>query len=371
MNPFKYGQIVQDKDFCQRPVLIKRLSGCIAKGQNVYIQGERRIGKTSLICECVRQHKKHGLIYIDLLEVKTTDDFIKRIVAAIVSMEQKGGMVERILKKLAYIRPTISVDPMTGMPTVGFDGAIPFSQDSIHGVLDLIYSYQTKQRSIVVVFDEFQDILNLKDAKEVLAVLRSKVQFHSDVPYFFSGSVRNKMIEIFSDPDSPFFKSATSLSVGALDKGNFQEFLAKKFRNGKKKVTPEMWDKIFEICSDVPGDIQQFCDALWDISSEEEQITIEHLPSALEAIFAHEFKGYETTLKIISGQQLKVLAGLARMGGKAPTSAKFARGLGGIAVSSIKKAIERLMDLKIVFYIEEEYRFTNPFFRAWLLYKKL
>jgi len=59
------------------------------------------------------------------------------------------------------------------------------------------------------------------------------------------------------------------------------------------------------------------------------------------------------------------------MGGKAPTSAKFARGLGGVAVSSIKKAIERLIDLKIVFYIEEEYRFTNPFFRAWLLYKKL
>ena len=77
------------------------------------------------------------------------------------------------------------------------------------------------------------------------------------------------------------------------------------------------------------------------------------------------------TLKIISGQQLKVLTGLARMGGKSPTSAKFSRGLGGVAVSSIKKAIERLIDLKVVFYIEGEYRFTNPFFRAWLLYKNL
>ena len=371
MNPFKYGQIVQNKEFCKRPDLIKRLSESIAKGQNVYVQGERRIGKTSLICECVRQLKKHRLIYIDLLEVKTTDDFIKRIIAAVVSMEQKGGMVERILKKLAHIRPIISFDPMTGMPTISFDGTIPFSQDSIHGVLDLIYSYQTKQKLIVVVFDEFQDILNLKDAQEVLAVLRSKVQFHSDVTYLFSGSIRNKMIDIFTDPDSPFFKSATSLNVGPLDKGTFQTFLTKKFKSGKRKVAPEVWDKVFEICSDVPGDIQQFCDALWDISSEEEQITLKHLPTALESIFTHEFKGYETTLKIISGQQLKVLTGLARMGGKAPTSAKFARGLGGIAVSSIKKSIERLMDLKIVFYFEEEYRFTNPFFRAWLLFKNL
>ncbi|MCB2181220.1 MAG: ATP-binding protein [Desulfobulbaceae bacterium] len=371
MNPFKYGQVVQDKDFCQRPDLIKRLSEVITKGQNVYVQGERRIGKTSLICECVRQLKKHRLIYIDLLEVKETDDFIKRIISAIVSMEQKGGMVERILKKLAHIRPTISFDPLTGMPTIGFDETIAFSQDSIHGVLDLIYSYHTKQRSIVVVFDEFQDILNLKDAKEILAVLRSKVQFHSDVSYIFSGSVRNKMVEIFTYPDSPFYKSATSLDVGPLDQDNFRAFLKKKFNKGKREIAPEVWEKIFEISAHVPGDIQQFCDALWDITSEKEHITLEHLPKALESIFAHEFKGYETTLKIISGQQLKVLTGLARMGGKAPTSAKFAKGLGGIATSSIQKAIERLMDLKIVFYFEDEYRFTNPFFRAWLLYKNL
>ena len=371
MNPFKYGQIVQDKDFCQRPTLIKRLSKNIVKGQNVYVQGERRIGKTSLICECVRQLKKHRLLYIDLLEVKTTDDFIKRILAALVSMEQQGGMVEKIFTKLAYIRPIISFDPITGMPTLGFDSAGPFSLDSIHSVLDLIYSYQTKKKSVVVVFDEFQDILNLKNAREVLAILRSKIQFHADVSYLFSGSVRNKMIDIFSDPDSPFFKSAASLDVGPLDKDNFREFLANKFKNGKREVMPEVWGRIFGICAGVPGDIQQFCDALWDISSTEEQLTLEHIPRALKTIFAHEFKGYETTLKIISGQQLKVLTGLARMGGKSPTSAKFSRGLGGVAVSSIKKAIERLIDLKVIFYIEGEYRFTNPFFRAWLLYKSL
>ena len=161
------------------------------------------------------------------------------------------------------------------------------------------------------------------------------------------------------------------MHVGPLDSDDFRDFLSKKFMNGKREVTPEVWNRVFDICSGVPGDIQQFCDALWDISLPEERLTVDHLPTSLESIFAHEFKGYETTLKVISGQQLKVLAGLARMGGKSPTSAKFARGLGGVAVSSIRKAIERLINLKILFYIEEEYRFTNPFFRAWLLHKRL
>ncbi|MCK4303664.1 MAG: hypothetical protein KAY24_05440 [Candidatus Eisenbacteria sp.] len=49
MNPFKYGQVVSAGDFCPRPVLLKDLVACIKSGQNVVLQGERRMGKTSLI----------------------------------------------------------------------------------------------------------------------------------------------------------------------------------------------------------------------------------------------------------------------------------------------------------------------------------
>ena len=59
MNPFKYGQIVKESDFCQRPNLTKKLTNNIKRSQNVYIQGERRIGKSSLICEAVRKLKKY------------------------------------------------------------------------------------------------------------------------------------------------------------------------------------------------------------------------------------------------------------------------------------------------------------------------
>ncbi|MEE8433024.1 MAG: hypothetical protein V3S16_17390 [Candidatus Desulfatibia sp.] len=55
MNPFKYGQIVKENDFCRRPELEKNLANQIKRGQNVYIQGERRTGKSSLIYETVRK----------------------------------------------------------------------------------------------------------------------------------------------------------------------------------------------------------------------------------------------------------------------------------------------------------------------------
>ena len=71
MNPFKYGRVVSAENFCPRPNLLKQLTGFIKSGQNVVLQGERRMGKTSLLYETVRQLKRYRLLYVDLLEIKT------------------------------------------------------------------------------------------------------------------------------------------------------------------------------------------------------------------------------------------------------------------------------------------------------------
>ena len=76
MNPFKYGQIVKENDFCPRPELERNLANQIKRGQNVYIQGERRVGKSSLIFETVRKLKKPRIVYIDLMEMNRGQVYI-------------------------------------------------------------------------------------------------------------------------------------------------------------------------------------------------------------------------------------------------------------------------------------------------------
>jgi len=371
MNPFHYGQIVKEKDFCQRPELDKKLAAEIKRGQNVYIQGERRTGKTSLICETIRKLRKARMIYVDLLEVKSSDDFVKRIVTAIIAMENSAGFADKIFRKFSHLRPVASIDPITGLPTITLDSSVELNPDSIHGVADLILSYHSKTKPIVVVLDEFQDILNLDDARETLALLRGKIQFQSDLPYIFAGSIRNKVDGIFNDPESAFFKSAVPIQVGPIDKDRFQEFIINKFRTGKRRITTGLLKTVFAVCFNIPGDIQQLCGALWDTTAYGATVTERQLPVALEQIFAHELKGYETILKIVSKQQLKLLISLARLGGRAPMSSAFLRGSGIPQASSVQRALNRLMALKIIFYHEDEYRFVNPFLRAWLLYKRL
>jgi hypothetical protein len=368
MNPFKYGRVVSEEDFCPRAGLVKQLSGFIRSGQNVVLQGERRMGKTSLLCETVRQLKRYRMLYVDLLEIKTADDLCKRMVKALISMEQKAGLLERVLKSLAQLRPVVSIDPLTGQPSVSMDAGIRLRPDSLDGILDLIRESHARTR-LVVAFDEFQDILNLADSKETLAVLRSKIQFHKDIPYVFSGSVRNQMSEIFTDPGSAFFKSAIGLDVGPLDREAFARFLADKFAIGKRVVDKDTMARVVEMAESVPGDVQELCEAIWETTAYGDRIHEACIGPALELIYARESKGYESALVQLTGLQVKCLVGLARMGGKAALSSAFIQGVGVAGPASAKKALNRLVQLKVIFRHENEYKFVNPFFKSWLLWK--
>ena len=368
MNPFKYGQVVSAKDFCPRPKLVKQLSGYIGTGQNVVLQGERRVGKTSLVYETVRRAKGCRMLYVDLMEIKTIDDLCKRMVTAVISLERQAGFVEKLLKSLAQLRPTLSIDPLTGEPSISLDAGVKLRTESIDALLDLVRG-MNKRKPLVAVLDEFQSILNLPGSREALAALRSKIQFHSEVPYVFAGSVREDMLGLFTDPESPFFKSAVAMDVGPLEPDAFVRFLTEKFQSGKRTITEGILGKVIEIADHIPGDVQALCSCLWDCTDEGATISETQTASALELIYAREAKVYEADLARLTGQQLKCLTGLARMGGRAPLSAEFLKGVGIPLPASVKKALTRLLHYRILYRHRGEYRFVNPFFRSWLIWK--
>lgn len=366
MNPFKYGIVVSGKDFCGRRELLKQLKGHMESSQNVVLFGERRIGKTSLVCEAVRRSRGSRLLYIDLLGIKSVDTLCRSILRSCVMLERQSGMLEKVIKTLSHLRPSFSIDPITAMPTVSFDASIEMRANSIPEVLTIIESMHKKKR-LVVVLDEFQDILNIKDDQETLALLRSKIQFQADIPYLFVGSIRHKMDEIFTHHDSPFFKSAIPISIDPIPYDEFSTFLTIKFAEGRRSVPPEILKKIFQIADNIPGDIQQTCEALWNVSSEGEIMGDGHLKQGLELIFSREQKSYENYMNLLTHIQQKSLRAVALEGGKRIFSVLFLKSAGFNNPSSVRKAVKRLMELNILYESAGEYKFINPFFRAWLL----
>lgn len=369
MNPFKYGMVVSGKDFCGRKALLKQICNHIISSQRVVILGERRVGKTSAVYEAIHRCKNVRFLYVDLLGIKSIDGMCRRILKAIVVQEQKKGWFEKIFKTLAHLRPSISVDPITSLPTVSFDSSIELAADSIPEVFNLMGSLFKKQ-IFVVVFDEFQDILNLADAHEALALLRGEIQFQSKISFIFVGSIRHKMEEIFTNHDSPFFKSAITFVVDTLPHKEFSKFLKNKFSKGHREVDDMVLEKVFQISENIPGDIQQLCGAMWEITTEKEMINVDKLKDAIELIFAREQKSYESYIRLLTNIQLKVLTAVAKQGGKQIFSAAFMKPSGFTNPSTVRRAVNRLLQLSILFESSGAYRFVNPFFRAWIIYRE-
>ena len=363
-NPFRYGCVVEDSFYCPRPTLEKQLAGFIRSGQNVVIHGERRMGKTSLVNAVVRGMRGWRMLYVDLLHVRSVGDVCRRIVLAVRNMERKASLFKKALKLLPRLRPVMKIDPLTGEVGFGLDARAADDPYAVEEVLDMLARVADNGKTAIV-FDEFQDVCNLPDAQTVLALMRGRIQFQGDIPYVFTGSVRSRMIDLFDNPDSAFYKSALSLCVGEIDSDDFATFLRRRFKIGHRNVTDETVRAIMATVADVPGDAQQLCEAVWGVTSD----TVEpaDIDRALDVIFMREGDKFESFCERLSPVQFKLLTTIARFGGREIQSRMFLDEAGIGNAASARKAVFKLCELRHIYLFRGEYRFTSMFFRAWLL----
>ena len=365
-NPFKYGCVVDGEYYCARSGLARQLKSFVESGQNVVIQGERRMGKTSLVRETVGRMRGWKLLYVDLLYIRTVSDLCRRIAQAVSEMDSDRGFLEKTARFISRLRPTLSFDGQTGGPVLSVDAAACREPDSVEVLLNMIASH-ARARKVCVVFDEFQDILDLEDGNQVLALMRSRIQLDSRTPYVFLGSVRNRMTDIFWHPDSPFYHSAAALPVGRIDDGDFKAFVTGRFATGKRRMPDGLWEDISSVADGIPGYVQELCEAMWSVSDPSVTLGEGDLSAALKLIFSREGDHFGMFVRDLTTLQLKVLGGLARKGGKGVFAGEFLSETGVLNAASVRRALTRLEKSGLIYYFEDEYRFVNPFFRKWCI----
>ena len=364
MKPFKYGCVVSGENFCPRPELERQLQEFATSGQNLVIQGARRMGKTSLIKHALDGMRKMRLIYIDLYYIKSLSDFCSRVMKGVAKASKEISFLKRAVQLAFRLRPVIAVDPKDGSTTISVDARAAAEPDSHGAVLSTLEKITADGRSCIV-FDEFQDILKVENAMGVLAEMRSTIQFQSDTPYFFTGSVRNDMMSIFDNMDSPFYKSALTFTVDEIDPVSFTRFIAARFGKGDRRIENRVISRIIDFADGVSGDVQELCEALWETTDPGAEVSTDDFSAALELIFSRERGGYEAIVERLTPAQAKLLSALAENGGGQVYSAAFAT-RAGMPTSTIRRVIARLEEDRLIFRRKGEYRFSNPFFREWL-----
>ena len=121
-NPFSVNLYVGEEYFCDRVsetnLAIKNLSN----GNSSTILSIRRIGKTGLIHHILNQLPEgfQG-VYVDLLETENMKQFLSILATAIMSqVPEKTKFGKNIWNFLSSLRPTISFDPLNGLPQASF-----------------------------------------------------------------------------------------------------------------------------------------------------------------------------------------------------------------------------------------------------------
>ena len=365
MNPFKYGCTVGGKSFCPRPELVKRLAEYVKSGQNVVIQGERRMGKTSLVLETVRGMKGYSLFHADFLCVRDQSDVCRRILSAVARLESSDAWLSKVVKAFSYLRPFVSIDPTTGAPTLSLDSRLASEPSTLDAILDTLLA-QTARRKVCAVFDEFQDILDIGDGERILAVMRARIQLDTDTAYVFLGSVRNRMTDIFWNPNCPFYHSAASFPVGEIPSDDFFKFIRDRFASGGRTIGRESFDAITRIARATPGYVQELCASAWDETGNGDVIDDDVIEKGLRAVFAREQEHFEFFLRRLTPLQTRVLKSLATLGGKEVFSSEFLASSAIFNASSVKGAIRRIEKEGIIYGFNGEFKFVNPFFGEWV-----
>ena len=370
-NPFQYGGVVSGDAFCNRKKEIEELLGAMESGEKLFVYSERRFGKTSLIRLALGKLSKTKYVsaYVDLWPTDGTFSFAAVTAKAIA--ESMGSRAEKILEIaksfFGRLSPSITVNEQ-GMPEVTF-GIKKFGESGpeLEEVLKAPARIAAqKKRKVVVVFDEFQQILEYGN-DIVERQLRSIIQNQPDVSYIFLGSRRHLIQKMFLDRSRPLYRSGGHYPLGPIQEKDWSLFIRKKFIEEGKNIEDEQIHSICRLTEGHPFYTQHLCHVLWDACEAKGKITEDLIQTAVKTLLDHESYAYANLWEFFALNQRRFLKGLAsEPSGVKPFASDFIQRHGLRSASNAQRAIEPLLERDIIDRDNGSFIIIDRFFKIWI-----
>jgi uncharacterized protein len=294
-NPFTFGDLALDDAFTDREDEVRELTSDMLNGQNVLVYAPRRYGKSSLVLRAAQEALKQKALvgYCDLMKTPTKERFAaalaKTIYADIASLV--GQALERVaeLFRGLRVRPTMELDPV--------DGAIRFTfqpgrrrediDDTIERLLELLGELAAeRKRRVVIIFDEFQEVLALD--KRFPNLMRAVFQAQPEVSHVYLGSKRHVLERIFDDRNEPFWRSAKQLEIGMIATEKFASFVRERFVASGKGIADEAVARLLRATGGHPYATQELAYFVWELVTPRSEATAADVEEALTRVLRSE-----------------------------------------------------------------------------------
>ena len=383
VNPFKYGREVSGRQFYDRQEAFNSLYSKLAGGSaNVVMYAPRRYGKTSLVKKVLSRFSEEGVpcVYFDLNRVESLERFCEAYASALYSLVGGAkGIAHNLAEYLSHLHPTFSFGGEFPV-SVKFDYGDKMSSTSLAEVLGLAEKIAVEHvhESIIVAFDEFQEIRGLSPDLPLEGIFRGVIQEQQNVRYVFFGSKTHMLKRMFGEKSRPFYKSAATIKLvyksaatirlGKPPEDQSRAFVAERFASCGIGVDAAEVSRIVEVSENIPYYLQELSSQVFDevMSAGRDWVEPTDVDAAVENLLAENADWYFEQLKGLPPSQRVLARALAAEPVREfPAEYRERHSLG--VSSTVHTALLRLVDAGIVESDESGYRIGDPFFARAIL----
>ena len=367
-NPFVYQGYEGPEYFFDRAVETEEMVAAFKNGRNLTLISPRKIGKTGLICHVfnhiANQEKDAVCIYVDVFATKNLREFVEVLAKAIVedALQREKTFAAKVMDFFKGLRPVFSPDPMTGVPTVSLN-VVPVQAEMT--LKSLFAHLESLGKRVCLAIDEFQQVASYPETG-VEAMLRAHIQFMHNVWFVFSGSRMHMMEEMFLSPARPFYQSTQLMTLAPLHEEAYYDHARRLFeakRGGG--LSQDVFHSIYSMFDGYTWFVQAVLNRLY-----EQETNVQEYGQVVDAVMFHVHlmaPHYQTVLSFLTDNQCSLLKAIAANGVvKQPQSGEFIRQYNLPSSSSVKSALESLVEKELIYQTSEGYIVYDRFFGIWL-----
>jgi hypothetical protein len=372
MKKFLVDILLEGDDICNLVQDTQKLLAGVVHGDRQVFVGRRNTGKTSLIKGRVlpaytQSHPEALIVFVDLMGVKTLDQISHRMQKAfedgMAKLKPTRTYLQKLMKTLRLVRPNMSVDPMTGTPEFSLGLAPDSAPISFTQIIAQVGVYQ-KEKSVILVMDEFQDIWNIPEAQ---ALFRSALQqLPGDLPVIAMGSKKHVLAKIFAAPGAPLAQWGRQVEISQITAEDYTPYFNTRLNPVGLQAETELIGELIEQLDGIPEAINLVGDWWQRHCNDVRLLTTADIYTAIAGICYERHSLYLEYLNQFSEKEARVLHELAKV-------QPLSEPLGSKFISKVKMSpgglgplIKRLEDGAVIYKKPFGFVVGDPIFAAWL-----
>ena len=350
-NPFQFGILVDNEYFTDRINEIKEVQMSLNSANHLILISPRRFGKSSLVAKAVRETGR-PCISLNMQNMLSVDDFASKLLRELFRLYP----MERIRHLMSHFRiiPTISTNPVTNTLDVSFQPVVN-SMVMLEDAMELMEKVSTENKKLVVVFDEFQEVLNIR--KGLDKQLRSIMQVQQHLNYILLGSQESMMMDIFERKKSPFYHFGKLMRLNKIPYDDFREYISSRLPIKEEDKLNNIVEEILSFTNLHPYYTQQLSAQVWEMVTYN-NIVDGVVGEAISKIVRTHDLDFERLWLNFNRTDRSIMLSLSK--GTNPLQNRQ------VATSTSFSGIKRLMKAGYVLRVND-YEIEDPFFREWIL----